>query len=892
MKKTFIFSIITAFCLLLPIECLFAQGFVCTVGQEITQGINAKNLRPSGANNPSAFIGTNLARGTQLRVLRLAVSVAGEYTQSVTGANDTEKKAEVLRQMKEWLKEINSTYGREYCVRFELVPDNLLLSIIYTDGGTDPWPNMSGGGCDGAGSIHDIQPTVIDNAIGAGNYDFSEVIIGTHYNGGCAATGGANSYKKGYSAGFDLPITRHEMGHQFGQYHIINNGGQTNYEPENAGRSIHGGNTDPFAHSFTYHQLAAYIANTFPNIGTDVPTGNTVPTVNAGVDRAIPISTPFTLTGTATDPDVNNTLTYVWDQLDGGVMRTLPTTNDTEGALFSRLTPSRNSSRTYPKLSSILANDLANAEEDLPTQARDMNFRLTVNDNNQFNYNGTIVNASGTHSDDIKIKVVNNGGPFQITSQNVINVTYNGGSTQTITWSVNGTNLAPINVTDVKISFSFDGGLNFPVVLVSSTPNDGSQTVTIPNIGTIKARVKVEAIGNIFFAINTVNFKVNNNPATTGIVVNPTSNSTLVSENGQTDIYALSLNTTPLSGTVTINVMADAQTEVSQDGTNFAASQLVTFTNLTSKTITVRGKYDNVPEGTHVGVIQHAVSSSDDQTQYPIGLQGPPVIVTIADAQIPPMIGVDFDTPASTNVPANWTKISDLRNNTLTNLTYDDGTSTSIGLTTSAPLCGIGGCSFDATISSLPQHAQLLSGLNGVAYVRNSVTFTWNGLQANAAYRLFIFGKGVFGPIDQSVTISGSGTPLTFVQKSSTQTLMINDITYVQGGSPNDFLINYGRLMTASGTGTITITVTSNLGNAEMAFMGIGIQKSGCPQNLAIHTSPIPSNTYQASNTIESTAMVESGSNVTFMAGTKIQLTGSFRVKSGATFRGKIGACL
>ncbi|RYU94407.1 reprolysin-like metallopeptidase [Emticicia agri] len=887
MKKRLIFSIIAVFWLFFQAEYTFAQGFFCNVGQETPQGINAKNLRPNGLNNPSAFIGTNLARGTQLRVLRLAVSVAGEYTQSVTGANDTEKKAEVIRQMKEWLKEINNTYGREYCVRFELIPDNLLLQIIYTDGATDPWPNMSGAGCDGAGLIHNIQPTVIDNAIGAGNYDFSEVIIGTHYNGGCAVTGGGLSYKQGYSAGFNLSITRHEIGHQFHQSHIINNGNQTNYEPENAGRSIHGGNTDPYAHSFTYHQLANTVANTFPNVGTDVPTGNTVPTVNAGVDRAIPVLTPFTLTGTATDPDPNNTLTYVWDQLDGGVMRTLPTTNDTEGALFSRLTPTRNNSRTYPKLSSILANNFANAEEDLPFAARDMNFRLTVNDNNQFNYNGTMVNASGTHSDDIKITVVNNGGAFQVTSQSTA-VTHQGGGGITITWNICGTDLAPINVANVKILLSSDGGLTFPMVLNNSTPNDGTQTVTLPNISTTQARVKVEAIDNIFFSINKQNFTINQSGP--GIAVTLTSNSTLVSENGQTDTYTVNLRTAPNFGSVTVNISANAQTEISLNGVNFAASQAVILSNTIPVTITVRGKYDDIPEGNHTGLIQHTVGNASDQINYPLGMAGPAITVNVADAQIPPIIGVDFDTPASTNIPMNWAKISDLRNASLSNLLYDDGTPTSIGLTTSAPLCGIGNCAFDAAISSLPEHAQSLSGLNGIAYVRNSVTFTWNGLQANATYRVFIFGRGLFGPMDQTVTISGSGTPVVFTQKG--EPLVINDFLYTQSGSPNDFLINYGRLITASATGIITISVSSNLGSGEMSFMGIGIQKAGCPQNLAIHTSPIPSNTYQASNLIQSTAMVESGSNVTFTAGTKIQLTGNFRVKSGANFRGKIGACL
>ena len=40
-------------------------------------------------------------------------------------------------------------------------------------------------------------------------------------------------------------------------------------------------------------------------------------------------------------------------------------------------------------------------------------------------------------------------------------------------------------------------------VLAASTPNDGSQTVTLPQIATTQGRVKVEAVGNIFFESRT-----------------------------------------------------------------------------------------------------------------------------------------------------------------------------------------------------------------------------------------------------------------------------------------------------------------------------------------------------------------------------------------------------
>ena len=54
----------------------------------------------------------------------------------------------------------------------------------------------------------------------------------------------------------------------------------------------------------------------------------------------------------------------------------------------------------------------------------------------------------------------------------------------------------------MKISFSTDGGQTFPTVLAASTPNDGSQSVTIPVASTTTGRIKIEAVGNYFFDVN------------------------------------------------------------------------------------------------------------------------------------------------------------------------------------------------------------------------------------------------------------------------------------------------------------------------------------------------------------------------------------------------------
>ena len=78
----------------------------------------------------------------------------------------------------------------------------------------------------------------------------------------------------------------------------------------------------------------------------------------------------------------------------------------------------------------------------------------------------------------------------------------------TVTWDVAGTNLPPIAAENVKISMSADGGFTYPHVLAASTPNDGSEVVSVANVATAKARLKVEAVGNVFFDLNDADFAI------------------------------------------------------------------------------------------------------------------------------------------------------------------------------------------------------------------------------------------------------------------------------------------------------------------------------------------------------------------------------------------------
>jgi hypothetical protein len=81
---------------------------------------------------------------------------------------------------------------------------------------------------------------------------------------------------------------------------------------------------------------------------------------------------------------------------------------------------------------------------------------------------------------------------------------------------VNGTNAGSVNCASVNILLSTDGGATFPIVLAAATANDGSQDITVPASPGSTCRVKVEAVGNIFFDISNTNFTISGTPPPCG----------------------------------------------------------------------------------------------------------------------------------------------------------------------------------------------------------------------------------------------------------------------------------------------------------------------------------------------------------------------------------------
>lgn len=103
-------------------------------------------------------------------------------------------------------------------------------------------------------------------------------------------------------------------------------------------------------------------------------------------------------------------------------------------------------------------------------------------------------NAGGVTYGGVTVTIDGNSGPFR--------------TEQTITRSVNGTDGGAVNCASINILLSTDGGQTFPITLVADTPNDGSESVTLPNNPTAMARIKVEAVGNIFFDISNSDFSI------------------------------------------------------------------------------------------------------------------------------------------------------------------------------------------------------------------------------------------------------------------------------------------------------------------------------------------------------------------------------------------------
>jgi subtilisin-like proprotein convertase family protein len=490
---------------------------------------------------------STLSDNAKYKTLRLALSCTAEYS-NYFGASSSANVALVLAAMNATMTRVNGIMEKDIAVHLNIISNN--ATVIYYNASSDPYSAAAAGS---GGAWNAELMNNLHNTLGDATFDIGHLFgaSGGGGNAGCIgcvctnvlSTGGSatTSYKgAGFTSpsdnvpagdSFDIDYVIHEMGHQMGANHTFTygyEGSGAQIEP-GSGTSIMayaGVATDASgnsAYNVANHSDALYCNKSISQIQTrlgstsascavttDLAGINSTPTSNAGLDYSIPISTAFKITGVGTDADAGDVLTYNWEQNNVG---TAATTDDVSrvfgdkpaGPIF-RIYPSSSSpTRYFPQLSKVLAGNIVIATgvdtewESCSSIARPLTFALTVRDNHP--------GMGQTKIDTMTATVVATAGPFAVTSQNTTGINWPQASSQTITWDVANTTSLPGSA-NVNIKLSTDGGLNFDTVLASNTPNDGTETITVPNIGALNCRIMVESAGNIYYAVNSKAFTI------------------------------------------------------------------------------------------------------------------------------------------------------------------------------------------------------------------------------------------------------------------------------------------------------------------------------------------------------------------------------------------------
>ncbi len=287
------------------------------------------------------------------------------------------------------------------------------------------------------------------------------------------------------------------------------------------------------------------------NRGRAHRTGNRAPVVKAPPGRTLPLRTPFTLRGSATDAD-GDRLTYLWEQNDVGGARGTALVDNTKrnGPLFRVFgryadvsdddalqspAPGQNRagqspSRTFPDLAQVMAGN-TNARtgrcpaappndpdvyvvvplpivncysEFLPVKGYvgragskrpAMHFRLTARD--------ATPGGGGVGHANVTLRIDRSAGPFLVSSfENGGSV--KGGTKRTVTWKVNGTRKL---ASKVRIVLSTNNGRTWSRVL-ATTANDGRASVRFPRASTGRAWIMIKAVDNYFFDVNGQAFRI------------------------------------------------------------------------------------------------------------------------------------------------------------------------------------------------------------------------------------------------------------------------------------------------------------------------------------------------------------------------------------------------
>jgi hypothetical protein len=476
------------------------------------------------------------------KTMRLALSCTAEYSNAFSATSSADV-ALVIAAMNATMTRVNGVMEKDLAIHLNMVNNT---SIIYYNVATDPYSDAAS-----IGNWNAELQANLTAVITSANYDIGHLFGATGGGGnagciGCVCGSGKGSAYTSPSSGlpqgdyFDIDYVVHEMGHQLGGNHSFTHsfeGTVAQTEP-GSGSTIMGyagitsynvqTHSDPIFSYKGINQIQTNIGTKTCPVSTSLVGVNATPIVNAGANYTIPVGTAFVLTGTASDADSSDVLTYLWEQNDLGtnaltdansrVMSTKAT-----GPNFRTFKPSTKIERYFPQMGKIMAGTLAittssNSNwESVSTVARTLNFTFTARDNHA---------GSGQTATDATLITVNaTGGAFSVTSQSAVGTTYEGNTNQTITWVPGSTASSPFNSPTVDILLSTNAstaleGFNATTpttpnpttwtTIASGVTNNGSYVVTLPNVtaNTTTCRFMVKAVGNVFLAVNSKNFTI------------------------------------------------------------------------------------------------------------------------------------------------------------------------------------------------------------------------------------------------------------------------------------------------------------------------------------------------------------------------------------------------
>jgi subtilisin-like proprotein convertase family protein len=516
-----------------------STGWACSTTDEKSV-METTHKSASGSNSIQSSAG-------QLKVMRLALSCNAEYA-NYFGATSAGQVALVLAAFNNTLTRCNGVYEKDLGVHMNLVAST--TNVIYYVASSDPYTGMANWNTQLQIALNTTL-TGVGTAIATNNaaYDIGHMFgrTGGGGNAGCigcicvdgvaAGTGatkgrGITSPSNGVPSGdtFDIDFVVHEMGHQMGANHTFSNGNEGRGVNKEVGSGITimgyagitnedvAANSIDIFHQTSIEQIQINLEGRTCIVSTPL-VDNATPVIQPVSDYTIPYSTPFELTGVATDANATDALTYCWEQNDDGGANTglLSSASETKttGPNFLSWRPTASPSRYFPKIESVVANSNTTSEvggtagflsEALSSVSRVLNFRLTVRDNAPYRATAP-VKVGQTNYTDMKVNVTSSAGPFVVNAPNSP-VSWVVGSNQSVTWAVAGTTANNVNAAFVDIFLSTDGGYNYPIQLASKVPNNGTATITVPNNPGASNRIMVKGYKHVFFDISNANFAI------------------------------------------------------------------------------------------------------------------------------------------------------------------------------------------------------------------------------------------------------------------------------------------------------------------------------------------------------------------------------------------------